>query len=116
MADNPVVHFEIIANEAEALFEFYGSVFGWKIDADNPMKYGMISADQTGIGGGIGKSPSGESFVTFYISVEDPAAVLASVKKAGGRTLMEPTDIPGGPTIAQFEDPAGSRIGLLKTE
>ena len=56
----PVVHFEIIGKDAEKLRRYYSDLFGWKIDADNPMDYGIIdregnvSADGTGIGGGIG--------------------------------------------------------------
>jgi len=32
----------------------------------------------------------------------------------GGKTVMPPTDVPGGPTIAMFTDPAGNVTGLLK--
>jgi uncharacterized protein len=30
MGDNRVVHFEIPANQPEALTKFYGEIFGWK--------------------------------------------------------------------------------------
>jgi predicted enzyme related to lactoylglutathione lyase len=32
----------------------------------------------------------------------------------GGQTVMQPFDVPGGPTIAQFRDPEGNLIGLVK--
>ena len=39
---NPVVHFEIQSNMAEKLQPFYTDLFGWHIDANNPMNYGMV--------------------------------------------------------------------------
>ena len=32
----PVVHFEIIAKDGEALKGYYSELFGWEIDSDNP--------------------------------------------------------------------------------
>jgi predicted enzyme related to lactoylglutathione lyase len=34
--------------------------------------------------------------------------------RLGGKTLMEPHQVPGGPEIAMFEDPDGNAIGLLE--
>src|SRR5882672_8695165 len=49
----PIVHWEIQTQNAEALHGFYGDLFGWTINANNPMKYGMVdSAGQGGINGG----------------------------------------------------------------
>lgn len=56
----PVVHFEVIGKDGEKLQRYYSDLFGWEIDADNPMKYGSVqregnvNADGIGIGGGIG--------------------------------------------------------------
>ena len=38
---NPVVHFEVIGKDGAKLQRFYADAFGWKIDAGNPMNYGM---------------------------------------------------------------------------
>ena len=113
MADK-VVHFEIHGRDAPKLRNFYTSLFGWKIDANNPMQYGMVSAEPGGIAGGIAQTPTGP-LVTFYVEVDEPAKALEQAKKLGGRTLMEPHQIPGGPLIAMFADPEGNAIGLLKT-
>ena len=51
---NPVVHFEIQSNQAGELQEFYSKLFGWKIDANNPMSYGIVDTESEGISGGIG--------------------------------------------------------------
>ena len=59
----PVVHFEIIGKDAKKLQSYYSELFGWKIDADNPMNYGIVqrdgnvSDDGVGIGGGVGTGP-----------------------------------------------------------
>ena len=44
----PVVHFEIHGKDGAKLQEFYRSLFGWEIDANNPMQYGMVTP---GVGG-----------------------------------------------------------------
>ena len=100
--------------DAAALQRFYAEAFGWQIDADNEMNYGMV-----GRGGGRHRrwgrwSPDGKAYATFYIAVPDLQAALDKVGKAGGATVTPPMDVPGGPTIAFFSDPAGNRIGLMK--
>ena len=108
-----VVHFEIIGRDGKRLQDFYGSLFDWRIDANNPMNYGLVEAAAPGIGGGITQS-DGAPMVTFYVDVTDLAATLASVEKLGGKTVMPPMDVPGGPTIAMFQDPDGNTIGIMK--
>ena len=39
----PVVHFEVVGSDGEALRSYYAEMFGWEMDADNPMSYGVIS-------------------------------------------------------------------------
>jgi hypothetical protein len=38
----PVVHFEIMGGEGSELETFYRQLFGWKINSNNPMKYGIV--------------------------------------------------------------------------
>ena len=114
---NPVVHFEITAKGVESLHAFYGKVFGWKINADNPFKYGMVDTGTTsGIGGGIGEAQgSGAPHVTVYVQVPDVDKALAAIKAAGGTVVMPKETLPGGePTLAQFKDPEGHLIGLIQ--
>ena len=33
----PVVHFEVVGKDGAALQSFYSELFGWEIDANNPM-------------------------------------------------------------------------------
>jgi hypothetical protein len=46
----PVVHFEIMGGEGGQLEKFYSELFGWKINSNNPMKYGVVDT-----GGGTGR-------------------------------------------------------------
>jgi hypothetical protein len=111
---NPVVHFEVSGPDAATLQSFYGSLFDWKIDADNEMKYGMVATQEGAIGGGVGPSPDGNGSVTWYVRVDDLQASLDKAESLGGKTVNPPMDVPGGPSIAHFSDPAGNVIGILK--
>ena len=114
---NPVTHFEIIGKDAKKLQDFYAQLFGWKVDANNPMNYGMVEAqDGHGAGGGISSSPDGQSYVTIYAEVDDPQAILDKAVSLGGKVIMPVTTIPGTVTLAQFADPEGHMIGITASE
>lgn len=112
---NPVVHFEVTGKDGKKLQEFYSQAFGWSINADNPMNYGIVEAqDGQGIGGGI---QGGENTqVTFYVGVDDPQAVLDKIESMGGKTVVPVTVVPDMVTFAQFADPDGNVVGLVKNE
>ncbi|MCI0439277.1 MAG: VOC family protein [Chloroflexi bacterium] len=112
---NPVVHFEIGAKNPEKSQKFYSSLFGWHIDTNNPMNYGMVDthSEGNGINGGIGDA-QGHAGVTFYVEVDDLQAYLDKAEKLGGRTITPPTDIPGMVSFAVFSDTEGNAIGLVK--
>jgi len=117
-----VVHFEVVGKDGEALRSYYSELFGWEIDADNPMNYGIVqrdgnvSGDGVGIGGGVGQGPEGyEGHVTFYIEVPDVEAALAKAEDLGGTRVMGPEQIMEEVELGQFQDPEGHLIGLVKT-
>ncbi len=110
----PVVHFEIVGKDAKKLQEFYAGLFGWHIDADNPMNYGIVDTHgDGGIGGGIGPA-QGPNQVTFYVQVDDPQAYLNKIEGIGGKTIVPVTEIPDMVTFALFADPEGNVVGLVK--
>jgi predicted enzyme related to lactoylglutathione lyase len=112
---SPVVHFEILGPDAGKLQSFYHEVFGWDIDANNEYNYGMIAApeDKSGIGGGIGSSQDGGTQVSVYAAVPDLQVALDKAVSLGGKVVMEPADL-GDVQLAQFTDPAGNLMGLVK--
>lgn len=111
---NPVAWFEVTGPDAAALQGFYGDLFDWQIDASNPMNYGMVPAGEGGIGGGVGPSQDGSASVIWYVTVPDLQAALDKAGQLGGKTITPPMQVPDGPEIAYFSDPAGNRIGLMK--
>lgn len=112
---HPVVWFEVMGEDGGALQRFYAELFGWKIDADNPAKYGMVEAEQgRGIPGGVGERDDPRTRVTFYVSTPDIEASLKRVSDLGGETLMPRTQLPGGTILGMFTDTAGNAVGLVE--
>jgi uncharacterized protein len=112
---SPVIHFEVIGRDGDALRSFYGELFGWEIQKmEGDFDYGVIQRGDGGIGGGIGASDEGSGHVTFYVGVDDVQAALDKAGELGGETVMGPTEVPGGPTIGLFTDPEGHTIGVVK--
>ena len=119
-----VVHFEVVGKDGEKLQRYYAELFGWNVNADNPMQYGMVDAkDNTsmsgdnGIGGGIGQGPDGyEGHVTFYVAVPDVEAALQKAESLGGTRVMGPENIMDMVELGQFKDPEGNVIGVVKDQ
>ena len=110
---NPVAWFEVVGKDGKKLQDFYGNLFGWKIDANNDFNYGMVDNAGQGINGGVGPSQNGQPWCGFYVGVDDLQAALSKAESLGGKTIMPPMDIPNGPSIAMFADPEGNQIGIM---
>jgi uncharacterized protein len=112
---HPVMWFEVLGKNGEALTNFYGTLFGWSFGGDTT-KYGLVENGSRGIPGGIGESyPGTRQWVTFYVETPDVAASLAEAERLGGRVVMPRTTQPGV-TIGVFEDPEGHAIGLVEAK
>jgi predicted enzyme related to lactoylglutathione lyase len=117
----PVVHFEIVARDAATLQSYYGELFGWRVDTDNPVGYGLVSREENtsddgiGIGGGIGQGPDGyDGHVTFYVQVPDVEAALVRAESLGGTRMMGPEAVAPDVEVGLFSDPEGHVVGLTK--
>jgi uncharacterized protein len=116
----PVVHFEIVGDNAEKLQSFYADLFDWNVNADNPMKYGIVdrkenlNAEGIGIGGGISGGSELPNHVTVYVEVSDVEAALAKAESLGGERRMGPEEVTEGVEIGLFTDPDGLLIGVIK--
>jgi len=118
----PVVHFEIMGQDAERLHSYYSELFGWEIDSSNPMNYGTVqrdantNADGIGIGGGVGKGPEGYTgHVTFYVEVPDVEAALAKAESLGGSRVMGPEKVMDQIEVGLFNDPEGHLVGVVRS-
>lgn len=113
---SPIVHVEISAEDRSRLVQFYSEIFGWETQDYPEMDYTTFTSGEGGIGGGF--NPVGEGndpgTIVVYIAVGDVQGTLDAIEERGGKTLMEPTDIPDVGTIAQFIDPTGNRMALIK--
>jgi predicted enzyme related to lactoylglutathione lyase len=109
----PIVHLEVVGSDGEKLQKFFTDLFGWQLNADNPMNYGTGQlGDDVGLG--VGPTPQGPGGATFYIGVDNVADALSKAEGLGGQTVMPSTEVPGGPTIGLFTDPEGHQVGLFQ--
>ena len=115
----PVVHFEIAATNGPRLQEFYAGLFGWTVNADNPMNYGMASTKDgdVGIDGAIFEQQDPNEFkgVRIFAQVDDADACLREAVEMGGTVVMPAADIPGaGVRVGIFADPEGNHFGVVQ--
>ena len=116
----PVVHFEVIGADGEKLQKYYSELFGWDINADNDMKYGMVSRDGNLAPDGARDRRRGRrrtagygGHVTFYVAVPDVEAALPKAESLGGTRIMGPEKIMDMVELGQFSDPEGHVIGVV---
>lgn len=113
---SPVVHFEVLGQDAQGLQTFYKQAFDWELESVMP-SYAVVHPGDRSIDGGVGAAPDGQQgHVTFYVEVSDLDQALARIEGLGGKTVSGPMDIPGGPSIALFADPEGHVLGLVKAQ
>ena len=119
----PVVHFEIIGKDAQALRSYYGELFDWSFDTSasaTGMDYALVERyttdDGTGIPGGVGGGTEDyDGHLTFYVAVPDVEAALQKAESLGGTRRMGPDPIPGTDIqIGHFTDPEGHLVGVVQ--
>ena len=111
---NPVIHWEITGKDAPKLQQFYANLFGWNVDSNNPMNYGLVDTQtEDGINEGIAQEQESATRVTVYVQVDDLQAYLDKAESLGGKTILPPTVIPDTVTLAMFTDPEGNIMGMV---
>ena len=131
MNKNPVVHFEIYADEPERLASFYGELFDWKfekLEAAAGMDYRTVQTVETddkgrptgqtgGINGGIAKRPAGfAGHVVNYVSVESLEPALARAQKLGATISRGRSAVPRMGWFAILSDPQGNPFALWESD
>ena len=125
---NPVVHFEMPAENRERMANFYAGVFGWKTQllGEEMGNYVTVSTSETdengrpkmagSINGGF--YPKKEDWPAQYpsivIAVDDIVESVKEVAAGGGKVLGEPMQIPGVGLYVSFLDTEGNRVSLLQ--
>ena len=116
----PVVHFEVIGKDGEKLRSYYSELFGWEIDADNPMNYGIVAREE---------NLAGRSRQSAAASRPAPRATRATSRStSASRTSRRRSTRPRASAarassaprrswtrliLGQFKDPEGHLIGLV---
>ena len=115
---NPIVHWELMGPDGNAMAAFYKEMFGWESEPVPGFdQYYMIAGDHAGMGGAVGKgSAEMPAYMTMYIEVASIDEHLARIEAAGGSTVMPRTVVPDTVVFAMFSDPAGNLVGLVEAD
>jgi predicted enzyme related to lactoylglutathione lyase len=114
---NPFVHIELSTIDVPKAKDFYGNLFGWKLE-DVPMPsgtYTMIDVGE-GTGGGIMQHPIPGVPSTWlaYVLVDDIAAATEKARSLGATVIKDVTEIVGAGWLSIIVDPTGASLGLWK--
>lgn len=123
---NPVVHFEMPAENRDRMAEFYTNVFGWeakKLGSDMG-NYVTVSTTETenghpkmpgAINGGFYPKTDGMSkYPSLVIAVDNINESMKQITDAGCKILGEPVEIPGIGDYVSFIDTEGNRVSILQ--
>lgn len=125
---NPVIHFEMPAENKQRMSDFYTKTFGWQTqilgeDMNGYVLAGTTQSDATGrpttpgsINGGFYQKTDdplthGTSVV---IAVENIQDHMKKVAAADGKIIGEPMEIPGVGIYVSFYDTEGNRASMLQ--
>jgi uncharacterized protein len=113
---NPVMQFQILSKTPDETAGFYSALFGWSVDANNPMGYRRIATESAdGIQGGIWPAPpQSPNFVQLFIAVEDVKSSVRKAEDLGAKLIIPPTVLPEGDEMAVLHDPHGMSFGVVK--
>lgn len=116
MASQRIVHFEIPADQPEALTRFYADLFEWKFHkaAFPGPEYWLCEtgADGPGINGAIMQRQHPQHPWMNYVNVPSIDAALETATRLGGKVALPRTPVPGVGAYAAVIDPQGNFCGL----
>jgi uncharacterized protein len=129
MSMDPVVHFELPANDRKRMVQFYTKAFGWKCDVlgEDMGHYVTVQTSEIENGRQMPSTIGGGFFTktdempadigpTIVIAVKDINASMDKIKKSGGKILGEPMEIPKIGMYVSFIDTEGNRVGMLQPQ
>ncbi len=125
---NPVVHFEMPAEDKKRMAEFYTKTFGWQTQmlGSDMNEYVLVTTtepDEKGrpknpgaINGGFYKKSADmpAQYPSVVIAVGDIKEAMKKVTEAGGKVLGEPMEIPGYGLYISFLDTEGNRVSMMQ--
>jgi hypothetical protein len=124
---DPVVHFEMPAEDRKRMADFYSKVFGWQTqmlgeEMGNYVTVTTSETDESGrpkmpgsINGGFYlKSGNLSNHPSVVIAVDDIKESMRKVTEAKGKILGEPAEIPGIGLYVSFIDTEGNAVSILQ--
>ena len=128
---NPVVHFEMPAENKDRMVDFYTNVFGWEAnklgpDMGNYVIVKTTKVDEKGFpkqpgirNGGFFEKSEKNYLPSVVIAVDDIYESMKNVEKEGGKIAGgskpgEPDNIPGVGLYIAIIDTEGNRVGMLQ--
>jgi uncharacterized protein len=127
--DEPVVHFEMPAEDRKRMALFYEKTFGWKTQMLGPDvgDYVLVTTAESDVkpgapagainGGFFPKKPDWPAqYPSIVIGVDDIESAMRRVEQEGGKVLGEPMQIPGVGRYVSFFDTEGNRVSMLQPD
>jgi predicted enzyme related to lactoylglutathione lyase len=106
---------ELLAEDRDKIFDFYGELFGWQkayAESDPADLYQLFSVAGQTIGGMLTKHPSVlQPSWLYYFNVDDIDAAAQRVNAGGGWVLQGPIELPDC-WIVRCADPQGALFAL----
>ena len=112
MAGPAIVHIEFKSSDFERTAAFYAKLFDWRTEQNPSRSYMKLDSSDGPSGGWVRADLVQAAGPIAYVPVDDLAATLAAVEKAGGRVLVRSLPFAGGGEIGLFADPDGNVLGL----
>jgi uncharacterized protein len=124
---NPVIHFEMPAENKKRMAGFYTRAFGWQTQQLGPEmgEYVVVTtteSDEKGpkkpgaINGGFFQKTNDmpSQYPSVVIRVDNIKEHVKKVEEAGGKILGEPMEIPSVGWYVSFLDTEGNRVSMLQ--
>jgi predicted enzyme related to lactoylglutathione lyase len=111
-----LVHFEVLAKDADKATQFYSSVLGWEF-SDSGMPGIDYRMTQTGEdqGGAVYAPSDGKTGLKVYFDTDDIDATIAKVRESGGEAEDKQT-IPSIGWFSPCKDPDGIEFSLFQSD
>jgi uncharacterized protein len=125
---NAVTHFEIYADDLNALAKFYSSMFDWKIESPPGMEGYLLvkttdvdakgmSTKPGAINGGMLKRPGQDGpRVINYVNVESVDGAVEKAQGLGAKLKKAKAPVPGMGWYAILADPQGNPFALWQPD
>ena len=109
---------ELMTTNPKAATEFYGTLFGWKVETMDMGSgpYHVVKVGDTSLGGIMGMPPGAPAMPPMwgcYVTVTNVDETAKKCTSLGGKVLNGPMDIPTVGRFAVIQDPQGAVLNVI---